>query len=65
MKKWGVARFYVDNFLSHMPKNFVGEHFCVLENVWFEKNMSNKWGCLVFSTEVFFLSVPRSFVGKP
>ena len=34
MKKRGVSQFFVDNFLSHMPKDFVGEHFCVLENVW-------------------------------
>ena len=64
MKKRGVARFNVDNFLSHMPKNFVGEHFCVLENVWFEKNMSNKWGVSCFFDGSFFSLSAEKFCGE-
>ena len=32
-EKEGSITAFVNNFLSHIPENFVVEHFCVLENV--------------------------------
>ena len=62
--KRAVLRFSVENFLSHMPKNFVGEQFCVLEKVWYEKILSNKWGVSRFSVRKFLSQKAEIFVGN-
>ena len=33
MKRWGVSRFSSYNFVTHIPKNFVREPFCVAEKL--------------------------------
>ena len=55
LKRKGLSRFFVNNFLSHMPSDFVCEQFCVLENVWYEKKLVTGGGCHVCPSE-FFLS---------
>ena len=54
MGKRGVSQFS-DNFLSHVPKNIVGEKFCVSEKVWYEKKLVTGGGCHVCPSD-FFLS---------
>ena len=63
--KRAVSRFFVDNFLPHMTKNFLGEHLRVLESVWYEKNMSNKWGVSWFSVGTFLSKTAEKFRGEP
>ena len=64
-EKEGSSTIFVGNFLSHMPKKFVGEHFCVLEIVWFEKHMSNKWGGVLVFRRKFFFSQCREISWGP
>ena len=33
MRRKGVSRFFAYNFVTHIPKNFVREHFCVAEKL--------------------------------
>ena len=39
-----MSRFSVQTFLFPVPKNFVGEHFCVKQNFCNRKNLWVRWG---------------------
>ena len=63
---WGVSRFSVDNFLSPVPKIFVGEPFCAL----FQKisgsekvNGSERGGVSRFSVENYLSDSAEKFHG--
>ena len=55
-----------------VPKNFVGEPFCVSQNFWYRKNLWIRGGrggggreYHDFLSKVFCLTVPKIFVGEP
>ena len=48
-----------------MPKNFLGEHFCVPEKFWYRKLIGTREGAKITSSRQFFLShIAKTFVGE-
>ena len=50
-----------------MPKNFVGEHFCVPEKFWYRKLLGTREGGKyhIFPSKFLYFTVPKIFVGEP
>ena len=50
-----------------MPKNFVGEHFCVPEKFWYRKLLGTREGGKnhKFLSKFLCFTVPKIFVGEP
>jgi len=64
MYKGGIT-FFRRKFFVSVPKNIVGEPFCVSENLGFRKILCIIGGYHDFPSKIFSLTVPKNFVGEP
>ena len=59
----GYHNFPLKNFCLTVPKNFVGEPFCVSQNFWYRKTLwireGRREGVSRFSVKNFCLTVPK------
>ena len=55
----GVSRLCVDGFLSHMPKNFTGEPFCVSLTPVIEKFYAADGYVTFFCRKIFVSQYPK------
>ena len=63
MQKREVQRFSVDNFSLTVPKNFVGERFCLSEKFQYGKSSWISRGCHVYPSMFFGPKLPKNVVG--
>ena len=63
----GYHDFPLKNFWLTVPKYFVEERFCVVENFWFRKmlGMREGAGLTIFPQNCFCLTGPNHFVEEP
>ena len=65
MHKKGISLFSLEFFCLTVPKNFVGEPFCVSKNFWYGKKLWLKRGGYHDFPSNICLTVPKKFVGEP
>ena len=66
--KEGDHDFLLKIFCLTVPKNFVGEPFCVSQNLWYGKILWIRGGGREyhdFPSKIFCLTVPKKFVKEP
>ena len=64
IRKGGVSRFSVENFLSHSAEHFRRGILYCCSNFGYRKSLDKKGGSIKIFRRKFFVSVPKTFVGE-